>query len=311
MLDYKRKRDAMQIAITTPPHWSPDQYVLLDSGEGYKLERFGGLVLARPEPQAIWSRRLPARDWEAADAVFGREGEGAEGRAHWATSHPLPEFWPVSWQGLTLLAQLTPFKHTGIFPEQAAHWEWIAAQVAARPGARVLNLFGYTGIASLVAARAGASVTHLDAAPKVLEWARENQHRSDLDAAPIRWIVDDALKFVRREARRGMQYDLILMDPPAFGRGPKGEVWKFESGLAPLLESCQAILSERPLGVLINSYSIRASALLLGTLLGEMLAPTRRHGTVEVGELALQESGEHGRWLSTAIYARWTAAPES
>ena len=304
----------MQIPILTPTGWAADQYALLDSGAEYKLERFGAYVLARPEPQAIWPRRLTPEIWERADATFSREGmpegEGGEGRSRWLTRQPLPASWPVQWQGLTALAQLTPFKHTGIFPEQAAHWDWIAARIASRPAppVAVLNLFGYTGIASLVAARAGARVTHLDAAPKVLDWAKEQQSRSGLAEAPIRWLVDDALKFVRREARRNVRYDIIVLDPPAFGRGPKGEVWKFETSLVPLLEACQAILSERPLGMLINSYSIRASALLLGTLLGEMLPPRRHPGTVESGELALHEAAPQGRWLSTAIFARWSPA---
>jgi len=267
-------------------------------------------VLARPEPQAIWQRRLPAATWDAADATFRREAaEAAMGHsAHWAEAQPLPPSWPVQWQGLTMTARLTPFKHTGIFPEQAAHWAWIAERIVAAPGRQLhmLNLFGYTGIASLVAARAGAQVTHVDAAPKVIEWARENQALSQLSAAPIRWIVDDALKFVRREARRNARYDLIIMDPPAFGRGAKGEVWKFETSLPQLLETCRAILSERPLGVLINSYSIRASALVLARLLADMLHGHRASGTITTGELALPEA-ESDRLIATAIYAHWTA----
>lgn len=301
----------MQIDVTLPPGWAPEEYALLDSGAGYKLERFGGVTLARPEPQAIWPRRLAPAAWEAADATFSREAESDEatGRGtHWTTQRELPETWPVRWRDLTFMARLTPFKHTGIFPEQAAHWDWLAERVraAGTRQVRMLNLFGYTGAATLAAARAGAHVTHVDAAPKVLEWARENQAQSGLSDAPIRWLVDDAQKFVRREARRDSHYDLIMLDPPAFGRGAKGEVWKFETSLPSLLADCRAILSPRPLGIVITSYSIRASALVLGNLLAAMMADHRVPGTITIGELALAESGA-GRILATAIYARWTS----
>lgn len=298
----------MQIDIALPVGWTPENYALLDSGEDYKLERFGGVTLARPDPQAIWQRRLPAEAWQAAAATFSREGEASGSQiAHWTQQRDLPETWPVTWRDLTFLARLTPFKHTGFFPEQAAHWDWLAARISAagRP-IRMLNLFGYTGIATLVAAQAGAQVTHVDAAPKVIEWARENQLASHLDAAPIRWLTDDALKFVRREARRDAHYDLIVMDPPAFGRGTKGEVWKFETSLPQLLDACRDILTPRPIGIIVNSYSIRASALLLANLLGDMMASHRAAGAVSAGELVLPETG-HGRVLSTAIYARWEA----
>ncbi len=299
------------ITVSLPEGWTPEDYSLLDSGEGYKLERFGGVTLARPDPQAIWPRRLPQSVWDAADATFSREagGDEATGRGtHWNVQRTLPEAWPVHWRDLTLLARLTPFKHTGIFPEQAAHWDWLAVRIQAAGArqVRMLNLFGYTGAASLAAARAGAQVTHVDASLKVLEWGKENQTASGLADKPIRWLADDALKFVRREARRGSQYDLIVMDPPAFGRGAKGEVWKFETSLPALLAECRAILTERPLGIVINSYSIRASALLLGNLLETMMAGHRVRGTIGIGELALQEAGG-GRLLSTAIYARWAS----
>jgi 23S rRNA (cytosine1962-C5)-methyltransferase len=301
----------MQIDVTTPPGWTPDQYALLDSGAGAKLERFGGFTLARPDPQAIWPRRLPEATWAMADATFSREPEPEEtlGKgAHWTARVPLPEAWPMHWRDLTMLARLSPFKHTGIFPEQAAHWEWLVTRIrgAGARQVRVLNLFGYTGIASLAAAQAGAQVTHVDASPKTLEWARDNQAQSGLQDAPIRWIVDDAQKFVRREARRAAHYDLIMMDPPAFGRGAKGEVWKFETSLPSLLTDCRAILTERPLGIVLNSYTIRASALLLGNLLSAMMAGHRVPGTIHTGELALPESGSQ-RLLATAIYARWAS----
>lgn len=295
----------MQIDVTPPAGWEPDQYALLDSGEGAKLERFGGVTLARPDPQALWPRRLAADTWAMADATFSREDDPEQG-ARWTTRRALAEAWPVRWRDLTVLARLTAFKHTGIFPEQAVHWDWLRARIAAAGGrtVRVLNLFGYTGVATLAAAQAGAQVTHVDASPKVLEWARENQTLSSLEAAPIRWIADDALKFVRREARRGSHYDLVMLDPPAFGRGAKGEVWKFETSLPTLLMECRAILSERPLGIILTSYTIRASALLLGNLVQGMMAGHRAKGRTHVGELALAEA-HSDCLLATAIYARW------
>lgn len=301
----------MQIDITPPPGWTPDQYELLDSGDGFKLERFGGYVLARPDPQAIWRRQLAQEIWDQANASFSREIESDEAPgkgARWTARTTMPEEWPVRWREITALARLTPFKHTGIFPEQAAHWDWIAERIRGAAGrkVRVLNLFGYTGIASLVAAQAGAQVTHVDASQKVLDWARENQARSGLEAAPIRWIMDDALKFVRREARRAAQYDLIVLDPPAFGRGAKGEVWKFETSLPELLRDTRAILTERPLGLIVNSYSIRASSLLLRNLLADMMHGHRMPGSITTGELTLPTIGSD-RLLATAIYARWTS----
>lgn len=302
----------MQIDIAAPPDWAPEQYELLDSGDGFKLERFGGYLLARPDPQAIWRRQFAQEEWDKADANFSREIESDEAAgkgARWTTRTKMPESWPVRWRAITALARLTPFKHTGIFPEQAAHWDWIAERIHGAVGrqVRVLNLFGYTGIASLVAAQAGAQVTHVDASQKALDWARENQVLSGLDAAPIRWIMDDALKFVRREARRGSHYDLIVLDPPAFGRGAKGEVWKFETSLPELLRDTRAILTERPLGLLVNSYSIRASSLLLRNLLADMMAGHRMPGSVTAGELALSTASSD-RLLSTAIYARWASS---
>ncbi len=305
----------MRIEIALPAGWEENEYALLDSGGDYKLERFGGVVLARPDPQAIWRRSAPESLWRSADATFAREMDDSDatGRgARWSARRELPGQWPVRWRDLTLLARLTPFKHTGVFPEQATHWDWLATRVqaAGRP-VRFLNLFGYTGAASLAAARAGAEVTHVDASPKVVEWARENQAASGLGDAPIRWIVDDALKFTRREARRGARYELIMLDPPAFGRGVRGEVWKFETSLPSLLVACRDVLAERPLGIIVTSYSIRASALLLAALLDDMLAGHRARGAVTAGELALaQRAAAPPRTLATAIFARWAPDQE-
>ena len=314
----------MQIATTIANDWPTDQYQLLDSGAEYKLERFGDYILARPDPQAVWQPRLSHAEWDQADATFSRERESnaiptpannsatPPPSAHWTTRHSLPASWHMHWQGLTLSTRLSPFKHTGIFPEQSAHWVWMRQCIQQAPDRelRLLNLFGYTGVASLVAAQEGMQVTHVDASPKTIEWARDNQELSGLTAAPIRWITDDSLKFVQREARRGSRYDMIVMDPPAFGRGPKGEVWKFETSLPQLLAACRDILSDRPIGLLLNSYSVRASSLMLGNLLADMLVNQRRPGTITVGELALPEAHSQ-RLLSTAIYARWTSGTEA
>lgn len=303
----------MQIFIEYPVGWESEEYALLDSGSDYKLERFGRYLLARPDPQALWQRLLPNKEWELADATFSKEKDSeddaqASKSAHWSAQKTIPESWPVQWDGLTFLARLSPFKHTGIFPEQSGHWQWLQQRIRQQPHRhiRLLNLFGYTGIASLVAARAGASVTHVDASPKSIEWAKQNQDANGMQQLPIRWIVDDALKFVRREARRESHYDLIMLDPPSFGRGAKGEVWKFETSLPELLSACRDILSPQPLGILLTSYSIRASSVLLGNLLDDMLAKTALSGTISVGELALREQTRN-RSLSTAIFARWEA----
>jgi len=244
----------------------------------------------------------PLAHWDEADAVFRPQREAANG--HWQLRRPIPEQWPLRYGDLTFYARLTAFRHTGVFPEQAEHWRWVRAHIrhAGRP-VRLLNLFGYTGLTTLTAAATGASVCHVDAAPKTIEWAKENQAASGLSAKPVRWIVDDALKFVRREIRRGVRYDGIVMDPPAFGRGPRGEVWKFESGLPRLLEACREVLSPQPLFLLVNAYAIRASALMLYNALGDILKPLGGHLTV--GELVLTETGSN-RPLSTAIYGRWS-----
>jgi 23S rRNA (cytosine1962-C5)-methyltransferase len=224
----------------------------------------------------------------------------------------MPERWPMRWDGLTFLAELTPFRHTGVFPEQAANWVWIRRLVegAGRP-VHVLDLFGYTGLATLVAAAAGASVTYVDASRPSIGWARENQAASGLADRPIRWMLDDALKFVRRETRRGVRYDGVIMDPPVFGRGPKGEIWRFFTSFPPLLEACREVLAEQPLFLLVNAYAIDSSSLMLRAVLHDAMAPYR--GTVEVGELVLAQETPapdgSERLLSTGIFGRWSAEP--
>ncbi|MEB2332962.1 MAG: class I SAM-dependent methyltransferase [Anaerolineaceae bacterium] len=285
-------------------------YALLDSGDGLKLERFGEYVFARPESQAMWKRALTS-EWKNADAVFISTGEESGGHwdlkkkvaDHWTMNYPLPH----SKSGLTFKVMTTPGRHLGVFPEVAAHWDWFANLInrearQERKDVNVLNLFGYTGLATLAAASAGAKVTHVDASKKSVSWARENQELSGLSDAPIRWIVDDALKFVQREARRGVKYDGIILDPPKFGRGPKGEVWEVYKSLPTLLEACRACLSDNPLFVVTTIYAVRASAIHIAQAMDDMMKEFS--GKVESGELVTREQSA-GRLLSQAVYARW------
>jgi 23S rRNA (cytosine1962-C5)-methyltransferase len=283
-------------------------YGLIDSGGGRKLERFGAITVDRPEPQALWSRRLPAERWAEASAVFS--GEDDEEAGKWRRNGAVPESWPIRIRDVTVLGRLSAFRHLGLFPEQLPHWEWMLEglgtirQAAPERRPRLLNLFAYTGVASLVAARAGAEVVHLDASKKAIAWARENQAASGLEGAPIRWIVDDARKFVAREVRRERRYDVILVDPPKFGRGPEGEVWDLFTHLPPLLKDCATLLASGPSRLVLTAYAIRASSLSIGQLLAEVLAG--RPGRLESGELAIREEGG-GRALATSLFSRWCA----
>jgi len=300
-------------------NWS--DYALLDSGDGLKLERFGEYRFVRPEVQAMWSRALPEKKWSQAHAVFQPTSEESGG--HWEFRKKVKERWEMryaltpnilrqaqdgatpTWRGaqLRFWTMTTPGRHLGVFPECAAHWDWTAGLIQkTRQPIKVLNLFGYTGLATLAAAAAGAQVTHVDASKKAVTWARENQALSGLAERPIRWIVDDALKFVQREGRRGNKYDGILLDPPKFGRGPKGEVWEVYKSLPNLLEACRQVLSEQPLFVVVTVYAVKASALHVGQTLQEMMA--KFEGTVESGELVTREESAE-RLLSQAVYARW------
>lgn len=283
------------------PRWR--DYELLDSGDGLKLERFGPYTFARPESQAMWKRALPRKDWDAAHADFHPTNEESGG--HWIPKKKFPERWQMSYGNLKFWAMTTPGRHLGVFPEVAAHWDWMADLVRAadRP-VNALNLFGYTGLATLALAAAGAKVTHVDASKKSVAWARENQSLSGLEASPIRWIVDDALKFVQREARRGVKYDGIVLDPPKFGRGPKGEVWEVYKSLPDLFAACRAVLSERPLFIVTTVYAVRASAVHVGQALEETMRGFK--GVAERGELVTREKSA-GRLLSQAVFARWRA----
>ncbi len=282
---------------------TPD-YALIDSGQGQKLERYGDLTLVRPEAQALWPRRLPKARWDAADAIFtGKEEEEAVGRWSLADAER-GETWPMAMMGVRFLGRFTAFRHVGVFPEQLSHWHWMRDTIrgSGRP-VTVLNLFGYTGLASLIAATAGASVTHVDASKKAIGWAKENQALAGLQDAPIRWICEDARKFVAREGRRGKAYDIILADPPKFGRGTGGEVWDLFADLPGFLSACRDILAPRALGLVLTAYSIRASFFATHELLRETLRGAG--GVVESGELVILEEGDQARRLSTSLFSRW------
>jgi len=278
-------------------------YELLDSGDGLKLERFGKYTFARPESQAMWSRALPQQDWDSAHAVFQPTAEESGG--HWHFKKQVDEKWEMRYEQLRFWAMTTPGRHLGVFPEVAAHWDFMAdtIQKAKRP-LKVLNLFGYTGLATLAAAAAGAQVTHVDASKKSVGWARENQTLSGLGEKPIRWIVEDAVKYMQREEKRGVKYDGIILDPPKFGRGPKGEVWEIYKSLPNLFEVCRACLSENPLFVIATLYAVRASAIHVAQALDEMMK--KYAGKLDSGELVTREKSAN-RLLSQAVYARWWA----
>ena len=275
-----------------------DAYALLDSGHGRKLERFGPHRLIRPEPQAMWAPA--AARWQAEGEFTG--GSDEEGGGRWTLSPTLPARWDGRWGPARFHMHPTPFRHLAFFPDMAPHWGWAAARTG--PGAEALNLFAYTGVMSLMLAAAGARVTHLDASRKAVAAARDNAALSGLSGAPIRWLVDDAPKFVARELRRGRRYQGIVLDPPKFGRGPEGETWRLEDGLGPLIAGCAQLLADDARFLILTCYAIRLSALALGALLGEALKG--RAGVIEAGEMAVREEAR-GLLLPTAIFARWSA----
>jgi 23S rRNA (cytosine1962-C5)-methyltransferase len=292
--------DLPNLHLLTSPDW--DDYELLDSGQGEKLERYGPYRLIRPEPEAVWRRALPAKTWGSAQAVFRPSAEEMGG--HWEMLHPLPDQWTMGYKGLRFQVQLGASRHVGVFPEQASQWDWARSQIetADRP-LKVLNLFGYTDLATLATAQTGAQITHVDASKKVITWARHNQQLSDLEDRPIRWIVDDALKFVQRETRRESRYDGLILDPPKFGRGPKGEVWEFYRLIPELLQVCRQVMSPQARFVVLTAYAVKASALTLHYAVQEMMRSQR--GEVSAGEVVLNEKSA-GRAVSMAVYARWS-----
>lgn len=274
-------------------------YEVLDTGEGEKLERWKEIILRRPDPQAIWPKQDEAL-WASADAVYHRSQRGG---GAWEFNKKLPPRWTVDYRGLSFYVRPTGFKHTGLFPEQAVNWDWMADLIrgAGRP-IKVLNLFGYTGGATVACALAGAHVTHVDAAKGMTQWAGENRKCSGIPETSVRWIVEDAGKFVAREARRANTYDAILMDPPSYGRGPGGEVWKLENELFPLVSACAEILSKKALFMLINSYTTGLQAAVLSNML-YMAVQRERGGRVCADEIVLPVTaggvlpcGASGRW---------------
>jgi len=273
-----------------------DDWGLIDCGNGQKLERYGPVTVARPEPQAMWT---PAKaDWDP-DATFV-PGSDEEGGGRWIQHRPVPRHWELSRGPVRFNASLTPFRHLAFFPDMAPQWDWMVERAA---DADVLNLFGYTGVGTLLLSEAGARMVHVDASRKSVEQGKENAVLSALAERPIRWIVDDASKFTAREVRRGRRYDGILLDPPKFGRGPTGEIWRLEENLAALLGDCRRLLDSESRFLVLTVYAVRMSALAIGELVKQAFADLG--GTVEMGEMAVREE-TRGLLLPTAIFARWS-----
>ena len=288
-----------EIQLLAPEGWR--EYQLLDSGEGKTLERFGPYTLIRPEPQAIWKRSLPQSAWQKAHAIMHEEQKEYGGS--WQLLQPINKSWEMHYRSLSFQVQLGSSRHIGVFPEQASHWDWIIEQIkAAHRPLRVLNLFGYSGLATLTAASAGAEVTHVDSSKHALNWASYNLKLSGLAEKPVRWIAEDALRFTQREARRGNSYDGIILDPPKFGRGSGGKVWDFYKNLPELLAACRAVLAPDACFIVLTAYAIQASALIPYQALREVVGS---QGNLTCGELiTIEESANHV--LSHALFARWT-----
>ncbi len=275
------------------PGW--EQYRLLDSGEGRKLEQFGSIVLDRPDPQALWKKNNPEQ-WFNAQAQF----LWAEKGDRWSVTKGVAEEWPIQWHNVTMTLSFKGFKHIGIFPEHTAQWEELQELGKKRPGLKMLNLFGYTGGASIAAAQAGMQVTHVDASKQTVQTVKENALASGLDDTAIRTVVEDALKYTKRLAQRGETFEVIVMDPPAFGRGPKGEVWKIEEKLQELMEVLPQLLSAEAALVIINGYAAGFSARTFGELLRDVMSA----GTISYGEVGIAQQGTD-RILTTGIYGKW------
>jgi len=288
---------ALQPLVMTGNGWA--DYGLVDSGHRRKLERYGPYRFIRPEPQAMWSPQLA--DWQAHGEFV--PGSDEDGGGRWQFMQPVPrEGWPLSWNEAKFTAQCTPFRHLGFFPDMAPVWEWMGEQLGDKADAATLNLFGYTGVGSQALSARGP-VTHVDASKKAVAQARDNAALAGMTDRPIRWLVDDAAKFTAREVRRGKRYDGIILDPPKFGRGPEGEVWRLEDSLPGLVGDCAQLLDGDSRFLFLTVYAVRMSSLAIAGLLAEALA--HLPGTIEHGDLAVREDGEHGRLLPTAIFARW------
>ena len=282
--------------------WS--DYALLDSGDGRKLERYGRYTVVRPEPQCFWKAHDEGA-FQRANAVFDPQQEEEDaGRWRFDAHGPIDAF-PLQWRDVRFMGRFTPFRHLAFFPEQAANWEWLDARIRTLQQPKVLNLFGYTGVASLAAAAAGAHVTHVDASKKSVAYARENAELSGLADRPIRWLVEDARKFVAREVRRGSKYDGIILDPPKYGRGANGEVWRLFEDMPELLKDCASLLSDDASFLLLNAYAARISGLSLAHMMAE--ATHDRGGRIDWGELALSEDGKDARAIGLTFFARWSA----
>ena len=273
-----------------------EDWGLIDCGNGQKFERYGPIRVVRPEPQAMWS---PARDDWDPDATFV-PGSDDEGGGKWVQHRPVPRQWELRRSHIRFHASLTPFRHLGFFPDMAPQWDWMRARAE---DADILNLFGYTGVGSLLLSEAGARLVHVDASKKSVEQGKDNARLSGFDDRPLRWIVDDAGKFTAREVRRSRHYDGILLDPPKFGRGPTGEVWRLDDDLAPLLSDCRKLLSEKSRFLVLTVYAVRMSALAIGELLAQVIGDLE--GKIEMGEMAVREEAR-GLLLPTAIFARWS-----
>ena len=283
-------------------------YALIDSGDGLKLERFGPYSFIRPEPQALWPKRLSDTVWQKAAGRFLASSDDPEKGGRWQLSDQLPPRWQMSFESIRFYASPTPFRHLAFFPEQSAHWQFCAAKIKQfinqhGRAPRILNLFAYTGAASLHAAAAGAEVTHIDASKKAIAQAFENRDLSQLQDAPIRLITDDCGKFVAREVRRENRYDGIILDPPKYGRGPKGEVWRLEEQLPELLSQCRSLLSEDAIFMVLIIYAIRTSTLAVHSAMAQALAG--RGGYLTSGELAIAEAQDKPRAIGQALFVRW------
>ncbi len=300
----------MKPLLIHPSNWT--DYSLMDSGDGKKLEKFGPYTFSRPEPQAIWSPRLESEVWENSSGSFIRSSslDNEDTKGKWLMKNNVPDKWVMSFDKLKFFAYPTPFRHLGFFPDQSPHWLWTANKISRfisnsnhtiHP--KILNLFGYSGLASLHAASNGASVTHVDASKKAINYAFENRNLSSFQELPIKFITDDAVKFVNREIRRGNKYDGIILDPPKYGRGPNGEKWDLFDDLPLLLKCLPQMLSDNPIFIILNSYAIRSSHISLHYGLSDVMK--NYSGKVESGEISLVEEQANPRQISTAIFARW------
>ena len=288
--------------ILYPEDW--EDYELLDFGDGKKLERLGKYVFIRPESQAFFPKELPLSKWEKVDGIFSSSKNDGDGK--WSLSNQLPDSWVLKYDGLKFISMPTPFRHFGFFPEQSVHWQWCSKLIKKnlhQKKPKILNLFAYSGVASLHAARSGAEVTHVDASKKAINLAFKNRDNNNMKNLSIRFIIEDAVKFVQREIRRGVKYDGVILDPPKYGRGPNGEKWNIEKDLHHLLNLVEKILSQDVLFVVLNCYAIRSSHTALYNALSYTLK--NHKGKLSSGELVLEESGNSLRKLSCAIFARW------